>query len=223
MRQHAVGEHRALRPAGRAGGVEQPGEVVAVARHRPATGSARTAPRIRRCRCRSAAPGLPAHAARSRRRVPPTRSRRARRNAPGCSRARAPCSLALAGTAAKPAHARCRRAVSRYSGEFFATIATRSPGVRPKRCAARRRARGALGELRVAPRHARPCPPPELRGSGPRAQPKREVHGRSAVPVSAKRATCERESQGLSRYLDSPFAIRAYRSRRGTTRRITPR
>ena len=32
-RQHAMGQHRALRTAGRAGGVEQPGEIVSVARN----------------------------------------------------------------------------------------------------------------------------------------------------------------------------------------------
>ena len=32
LREIAMGQHRALRPAGRARGVEQPGEIVAVAR-----------------------------------------------------------------------------------------------------------------------------------------------------------------------------------------------
>ena len=55
--QHAVGEHRALRPAGRARGVEQPGEIVAVARRHRDRDRRRTAARSPRRRSRSAARG----------------------------------------------------------------------------------------------------------------------------------------------------------------------
>ena len=85
--EHAMRQHRALRPAGGAGGVEQPGEIVAGARHGiDGVGSKQrlvvAAADDDHVLERSAARAAPA-----RRRGRARRSRRARRSDRGCSRA----------------------------------------------------------------------------------------------------------------------------------------
>ena len=109
LRQHAMGQHRALRPAGGAGGVEQPGEIVAVARRdrhrvggeqRVVFGAADHDQAFEACRRVRRDLGVEARR---------TRSTRARRNARGCSQARA--RAAWRSPAPRRARrARCRRA-----------------------------------------------------------------------------------------------------------------
>ena len=103
-----MGQHRALRPAGGAAGVEQPGEIV---RRRALDGDRDRIVLEQRGVSRAADDDQPLE---RRRRVRGEialelgrgEADAARRSARACSRARRPCSLAFAGTAARPAHQR---------------------------------------------------------------------------------------------------------------------